>query len=133
MRCSLNEKIETLFQAFAGKELYPTIQAKGTRLGYGLIKNHCMLHRDTLGHTHRTIGRLLQPSQNLEHSTLARSVLTYESNAIFRINDVTDSFKQWRSAKLYLEILDTYHNECKVSARREKNQVYLRFSTDAEH
>ena len=25
------------------QELYPTIQAKGTRLGYGLIKNHCML------------------------------------------------------------------------------------------
>ena len=31
------------FQVFAGEELYPTIQAKGTRLGYGLIKNHCML------------------------------------------------------------------------------------------
>ena len=43
MRCLLNEKIETPFQAFAGQELYPTIQAKGTRLGYGLIKNHCML------------------------------------------------------------------------------------------
>ena len=39
----LESAIETLFQAFAGKELYPTIQAKGTRLGYGLIKNHCML------------------------------------------------------------------------------------------
>ncbi len=35
--------IETPFKAFAGEELYPTIQAKGTRLGYGLIKNHCML------------------------------------------------------------------------------------------
>ena len=35
--------IETPFQAFGGEELYPTIQAKGTRLGYGLIKNHCML------------------------------------------------------------------------------------------
>ena len=30
-------------QVFGGEELYPTIQAKGTRLGYGLIKNHCML------------------------------------------------------------------------------------------
>lgn len=39
----LESAIETPFQAFAGKELYPTIQAKGTRLGYGLIKNHCML------------------------------------------------------------------------------------------
>ena len=39
----LNEKTEMPFQAFGEEELYPTIQAKGTRLGYGLIKNHCML------------------------------------------------------------------------------------------
>ena len=25
------------------EQTYPTIQAKGTHLGYGLIKNHCML------------------------------------------------------------------------------------------
>lgn len=39
----LESAIETPYQAFSGKELYPTIQGKGTRLGYGLIKNHCML------------------------------------------------------------------------------------------
>ena len=39
----LESAIETPFQSFAGEELYPTIQAKGARLGYGLIKNHCML------------------------------------------------------------------------------------------
>lgn len=39
----LESAIESPFQAFGGEELYPTIQAKGTRLGYGLIKNHCML------------------------------------------------------------------------------------------
>ncbi len=39
----LESAIETPFQVFGGEELYPTIQAKGTRLGYGLIKNHCML------------------------------------------------------------------------------------------
>lgn len=39
----LESAIETPYQAFSGKELYPTIQWKGTRLGYGLIKNHCML------------------------------------------------------------------------------------------
>ena len=38
----LKAAIETPFQAFGGEELYPTIQAKGTRLGYGLIKNHCI-------------------------------------------------------------------------------------------
>ena len=39
----LESAIETPFQVFSGEELYPTIQAKGTRLGYGLIKNYCML------------------------------------------------------------------------------------------
>ncbi|MBO5096972.1 MAG: type II toxin-antitoxin system death-on-curing family toxin [Agathobacter sp.] len=39
----LESAIDTPFQVFAGEELYPTIQAKGTRLSYGLIKNHCML------------------------------------------------------------------------------------------
>ena len=35
--------LETPFQSFGGDELYPTIQAKAVRLGYGLIKNHCMI------------------------------------------------------------------------------------------
>ena len=39
----LDSALETPFQSFAGVELYPTIQAKATRLGYGLIKNHTML------------------------------------------------------------------------------------------
>ena len=39
----LESAIESPLQAFGGEELYPTIQEKGTRLGYGLIKNHCML------------------------------------------------------------------------------------------
>nr|WP_297708289.1 type II toxin-antitoxin system death-on-curing family toxin [uncultured Butyrivibrio sp.] len=38
----LNSALETPFQTFDGKELYPTIQEKGARLGFGLIKNHCM-------------------------------------------------------------------------------------------
>ncbi|MCR5099161.1 MAG: type II toxin-antitoxin system death-on-curing family toxin [Lachnospiraceae bacterium] len=39
----LESAIESPFQSFGGEELYPTIQAKAARLGYGLIKNHCML------------------------------------------------------------------------------------------
>ena len=39
----LDPALETPFQSFAGEELYPTIQAKAARLGYGLIKNHTML------------------------------------------------------------------------------------------
>jgi death-on-curing protein len=39
----LDSALETPFQSFAGEELYPTIQAKAAKLGYGLIKNHTML------------------------------------------------------------------------------------------
>ena len=39
----LDSALETPFQSFGGDELSPTIQAKAARLGYGLIKNHCMI------------------------------------------------------------------------------------------
>ena len=39
----LDSALETPFQSVGGDELYPTIQAKAARLGYGLIKNHCMI------------------------------------------------------------------------------------------
>ncbi len=39
----LESALENPFQSFGGKEPYPTIQAKAARLGYGLIKNHCMV------------------------------------------------------------------------------------------
>ena len=39
----LDSALETPFQSFEGDELYPTIQAKAARLGYGLIKNHSMI------------------------------------------------------------------------------------------
>lgn len=39
----LDSALENPSQSFGGEELYPTIQAKAARLGYGLIKNHCMI------------------------------------------------------------------------------------------
>ena len=39
----LDSALENPFQSFGGEELYPTIQAKAARLGYELIKNHCMI------------------------------------------------------------------------------------------
>ena len=39
----LESAIVTPFQSFGEDELFPTIQAKAARLGYGLIKNHCMI------------------------------------------------------------------------------------------
>lgn len=39
----LDSALETPFQSFGREDLYPTLQAKAARLGYGLIKNHCMI------------------------------------------------------------------------------------------
>ena len=48
----LDSALETPFQSFGGDELYPTIQAKAARLGYGLIKNHCMIDGNKRIRTH---------------------------------------------------------------------------------
>ena len=48
----LDSALETPFQSFGGDELYPTIQAKAARLGYGLIKNHCMIEGNKRIGTH---------------------------------------------------------------------------------
>lgn len=39
----LESAVEAPFQSFGEHELYPSIQAKAARLGYGLIKNHAMI------------------------------------------------------------------------------------------
>lgn len=39
----LESAIEAQFQSFGEHELYPSVQAKAARLGYGLIKNHAMI------------------------------------------------------------------------------------------
>lgn len=39
----LDSALAAPFQTFAGRELYPTLQAKAARLGYGLTKNHPMV------------------------------------------------------------------------------------------
>lgn len=39
----LDSALAAPFQCFSGQELYPTVQAKAARLGYGLIKNHAMV------------------------------------------------------------------------------------------
>ena len=39
----LESALETPFQTYDGQELYPTVQAKAARLGYGLIMNHAMV------------------------------------------------------------------------------------------
>ncbi|MBQ2049831.1 MAG: type II toxin-antitoxin system death-on-curing family toxin [Spirochaetales bacterium] len=39
----LESAIEGIFQTFGGRELYPTKEEKGARLGYMLISNHAFL------------------------------------------------------------------------------------------
>lgn len=39
----LNSALESAFVTFDGKELYPTRQEKGARLGYALISNHAFV------------------------------------------------------------------------------------------
>ena len=39
----LESAIEGIFQTFDGRELYPTKEEKGARLGYMLISNHAFL------------------------------------------------------------------------------------------
>lgn len=39
----LESALESAFQTFDGKELYPTKEEKGARLGYGLVSNHAFV------------------------------------------------------------------------------------------
>ena len=39
----LDSALESVYQTFSGKELYPTKQEKGARLGYTLISNHAFV------------------------------------------------------------------------------------------
>lgn len=39
----LQSALEAPFQSFGGEDLYPSVQQKAARLGYGLIKNHPFL------------------------------------------------------------------------------------------
>lgn len=39
----LESALEAPFQSYGNQELFPTIQAKAARLGFGLIKNHAMV------------------------------------------------------------------------------------------
>ena len=39
----LDSALQSPFQTFDGEDLFPSVQVKAARLGYGLIKNHCMI------------------------------------------------------------------------------------------
>lgn len=43
MKTCFESAINAPFQEFDGKEIYPSIQQKAARLGFGLIKNHAFI------------------------------------------------------------------------------------------
>ena len=64
----LDSALENPFQSFGGEELYPTIQAKATRLGYGLIKNHCMIDGNKRIGTHAMLVFLVLNGIELKYT-----------------------------------------------------------------
>lgn len=64
----LDSALENPFQSFGGEELYPTIQAKAARLGYELIKNHCMIDGNKRIGTHAMLVFLVLNGIELKYT-----------------------------------------------------------------
>ncbi|WP_288636926.1 type II toxin-antitoxin system death-on-curing family toxin [uncultured Oxalobacter sp.] len=56
------------FQNFDGKDMYPSIQAKAARLGYGLIQNHPFIDGNKRIGTHSMLVFLALNGIELEHT-----------------------------------------------------------------
>lgn len=80
----LDSALETPFQSFGGDELYPTIQAKAARLGYGLIKNHCMIDGNKRIGTHAMIVFLALNGIELKYTQkeLYETILNVASGSV---------------------------------------------------
>ena len=64
----LDSALKAPFQSFGGEELYPTIQSKAARLGYGLIKNHPFLDGNKRIGVHLTLLFLKLNNVNISYS-----------------------------------------------------------------
>ena len=80
----LDSALETPFQSFGGDELYPTIQAKAARLGYGLIKNHCMIDGNKRIGTHAMLVFLALNGIELKYTQkeLYETILNVASGSV---------------------------------------------------
>lgn len=83
----LDSALENPFQSFGGEELYPTLQAKAARLGYGLIKNHCIIDGNKRIGTHAMLVFLAINGIELDYTqkelyetilAIADGILEYE-------------------------------------------------------
>lgn len=65
-------------------ELYPTIQAKAARLGYGLIKNHCMIDGNKRIGTHAMLVFLALNGIELKYTQkeLYETILNVASGSV---------------------------------------------------
>lgn len=71
----LESAIENVFQTFDGKELYPTKEEKGARLGFSLVSNHAFVDGN------KRVGMLVM----ISFLTINGIKLEYTDNELFQI------------------------------------------------
>jgi death-on-curing protein len=64
----LESALEAPFQSYEAQDLFPTVQAKAARLGYGLIKNHAMVDGNKRIGTHAMLVFLAVNGVELEYT-----------------------------------------------------------------
>jgi death-on-curing protein len=64
----LESALEAPFQSYGDQDLFPTVQAKAARLGYGLIKNHAMVDGNKRIGTHAMLVFLVLNGVELEYT-----------------------------------------------------------------
>lgn len=64
----LESALEQPFQSFDGEDLYPSIQAKAARLGFGLVKNHSLLDGNKRIGAHAMLVFLALNGINLQYT-----------------------------------------------------------------
>jgi death-on-curing protein len=64
----LESALEAPFQSYGDQDLFPTVQAKAARLGYGLIKNHAMVDGNKRIGTHAMLIFLALNGVELEYT-----------------------------------------------------------------
>lgn len=64
----LDSALAAPFQEFGGKALFPSIEEKAARLGYGLIKNHAMIDGNKRIGTHVMLVFLVLNGYELDYT-----------------------------------------------------------------
>ncbi|MCD8026999.1 MAG: type II toxin-antitoxin system death-on-curing family toxin [Clostridiales bacterium] len=80
----LDSAVNAPFQRFDGADLFPTIQQKAARLGYGLIKNHAFIDGNKRIGTHSMLTFLALNGIELEYTQeeLFKTILSVASGEL---------------------------------------------------